>query len=135
MQRRWRRRQARLLLAPRLSTVVVRLRPGPAPPLSLRLRATGEERACDVRVWSTYAPADPRKKGAPSAAHVLVGATLHVRRVAVEVEVEEEAAGGAEEDRSEEDGAHLGGAGTVFFLKKRGAQEIQGRYRGDVGDI
>ena len=129
MQRRWRRRQARLLLAPRLSKVVVRLRPGPAPPVSLRLRATGEERACDVRVWSTYAPADPRKKGAPTAAHVLVGAALHVRRVAVEVEVEEAAAspGGAEEARVEEDAAHLGGAGTVFFRKKRGAQEIQGR--------
>ena len=124
MQRRWRRRQARLLLAPRLSKVVVRLRPGPAPPVSLRLRATGEERACDVRVWSTYAPADPRKKDAPTAAHVLVGAALHVRRVAVEVEVEEAAAspGGAEEARAEEDAAHLGGAGTVFFRKKRGAR-------------
>ena len=124
MQRRWRRRQARLLLAPRLSKVVVRLRPGPAPPVSLRLRATGEERACDVRVWSTYAPADPRKKGAPTAAHVLVGAALHVRRVAVEVEVEEAgaAAEGAEEARVEEDAAHLGGAGTVFFRKKRGAR-------------
>ena len=124
MQRRWRRRQARLLLAPRLSKVVVRLRPGPAPPVSLRLRATGEERACDVRVWSTYAPADPRKKDAPTAAHVLVGAALHVRRVAVEVEVEEAAAspGGAEEARVEEDAAHLGGAGTVFFRKKRGAR-------------
>ena len=124
MQRRWRRRQARLLLAPRLSKVVVRLRPGPAPPVSVRLRATGEERACDVRVWSTYAPADPRKKGAPTAAHVLVGAALHVRRVAVEVEVEEAAAspGGAEEARVEEDAAHLGGAGTVFFRKKRGAR-------------
>ena len=124
MQRRRRRRQARLLLAPRLSKVVVRLRPGPAPPVSLRLRATGEERACDVRVWSTYAPADPRKKDAPTAAHVLVGAALHVRRVAVEVEVEEAAAspGGAEEARVEEDAAHLGGAGTVFFRKKRGAR-------------
>ena len=124
MQRRWRRRQARLLLAPRLSKVVVRLRPGPAPPVSVRLRATGEERACDVRVWSTYAPADPRKKDAPTAAHVLVGAALHVRRVAVEGEVEEAAAspGGAEEARAEEDAAHLGGAGTVFFRKKRGAR-------------
>ena len=124
MQRRWRRRQARLLLAPRLSKVVVRLRPGPAPPVSVRLRATGEERACDVRVWSTYAPADPRKKDAPTAAHVLVGAALRVRRVAVEVEVEEAAAspGGAEEARVEEDAAHLGGAGTVFFRKKRGAR-------------
>ena len=124
MQRRWRRRQARLLLAPRLSKVVVRLRPGPAPPVSVRLRATGEERACDVRVWSTYAPAGPRKKDAPTAAHVLVGAALHVRRVAVEVEVEEAAAspGGAEEARAEEDAAHLGGAGTVFFRKKRGAR-------------
>ena len=124
MQRRWRRRQARLLLAPRLSKVVVRLRPGPAPPVSVRLRATGDERACDVRVWSTYAPADPRKKDAPTAAHVLVGAALHVRRVAVEVEVEEAAAspGGAEEARAEEDAAHLGGAGTVFFRKKRGAR-------------
>ena len=125
MQRRWRRRQARLLLAPRLSKVVVRLRPGPAPPVSVRLRATGEERACDVRVWSTYAPADPRKKDAPTAAHVLVGAALHVRRVAVEVEVEEAGAaspGGAEEARVEEDAAHLGGAGTVFFRKKRGAR-------------
>ena len=123
MQRRWRRRQARLLLAPRLSKVVVRLRPGPAPPVSVRLRATGEERACDVRVWSTYAPADPRKKDAPTAAHVLVGAALHVRRVAVEVEVEEAAAaGGAEEARVEEDAAHLGGAGTIFIRKKRGAR-------------
>ena len=123
MQRRWRRRQARLLLAPRLSKVVVRLRPGPAPPVSVRLRATGEERACDVRVWSTYAPADPRKKDAPTAAHVLVGAALRVRRVAVEVEVEAAASpGGAEEARVEEDAAHLGGAGTIFIRKKRGAR-------------
>ena len=127
MQRRWRRRQARLLLAPRLSKVVVRLRPGPAPPVSVRLRATGEERACDVRVWSTYAPADPRKKDAPTAAHVLVGAALHVRRVAVEVEEAPASPGGAEEARAEEarveeDAAHLGGAGTVFFRKKRGAR-------------
>ena len=96
MQRRWRRRQARLLLAPKLTKVCLRLRTEPAPPVSLTLRATGDEQPCAVRVWAAFA-APSKKKGAASSAHVVVAAALHVRCEAVE----EEEAGGEEAGEEE----------------------------------
>ena len=116
MQRRWRRRQARLLLAPKLTKVCLRLRTEPAPPVSLTLRATGDEQPCAVRVWAAFAPPS-KKKDAASSAHAVVAAALHVRREAVEEEEEEE--GGEEGEEGEE--AHLGGGGKAFSRKKRGA--------------
>ena len=117
MQRRWRRRQARLLLAPKLTKVCLRLRTEPAPPVSLTLRATGDEQPCAVRVWAAFA-APSKKKGAASSAHVVVAAALHVRCEAVE----EEEAGGEEGEEGEE--VHLGGGGKAFSRKKRGARHV-----------
>jgi hypothetical protein len=91
MQRRWRRRQARLLLAPKLTKVCLRLRAERAPPVSLTLRATGDEQPCAVRMWATFAAPPPKRKGDAASAHVVVAAALRVRREAVE---EEEEGGG-----------------------------------------
>lgn len=91
MQRRWRRRQARLLLAPKLTKVCLRLRAERAPPVSLTLRATGDEQPCAVRMWATFAAPPPKRSGDAASAHVVVAAALRVRREAVE---EEEEGGG-----------------------------------------
>jgi hypothetical protein len=69
----------------------LRLRAERAPPVSLTLRATGDEQPCAVRMWATFAAPPPKRSGDAASAHVVVAAALRVRREAVE---EEEEGGG-----------------------------------------